>query len=97
MKWCRGKAAAIASCQGDESCLYLAQIELMAAQYDARTAAEALTSAQERVSDLTWHLDDSHSRIAELEASCSEAAAAREAAEQRASDLEDQVFPFIHE
>lgn len=69
----------------------------MAAQYDARTAAEALTSAQERVSDLTWHLDDSHSRIAELEASCSEAAAAREAAEQRASDLEDQVFPFIHE
>lgn len=69
----------------------LVQIELMAAQYDARTAAEALTSAQERVSDLTWHLDDSHGRIAQLEASCTEATAAREAAEHRAAELEEQV------
>ncbi len=73
------------------------QIELMAAQYDARTAAEALTSAQEQVSDLSWHLEDSHSRLAELEASCSEASNAREAAEQRAAELEDQVplFPIL--
>ncbi|KAK9908371.1 hypothetical protein WJX75_006826 [Coccomyxa subellipsoidea] len=68
-----------------------AQIELMAAQYDARTAAEALTSAQERVSDLTWHLDDSHGRIAQLEASCTEATAAREAAEHRSAELEEQA------
>ena len=73
------------------------QIELMAAQYDARTAAEALTSAQEQVSDLTWHLEDSHGRLAELEASCAEATNAREAAEQRAAELEDQVslFPIL--
>lgn len=70
------------------------QIELMAAQYDARTAAEALTSAQEQVSDLTWHLEDSHGRLAELEASCSEAVIAQEAAEQRAAELEDHVALF---
>lgn len=72
-------------------CIAAAQIELMAAQFDARTAAEALAAAQEQVGDLTWHLEESHGRIAEREAHCKAAAAAQEAAEQRAADLEDQV------
>ncbi|BDA44583.1 hypothetical protein COCOBI_06-0590 [Coccomyxa sp. Obi] len=79
------------SVEDAENRLVDVQIELMAAQYDARTAAEALTSAQEQVSDLTWHLEDSHGRLAELEASCSEATIAREAVEQRVAELEDQV------
>jgi hypothetical protein len=36
------------------------QVELMAAQYDAHAAAEALAAAQERASDLEHHLQVGH-------------------------------------
>lgn len=63
-------------------------MELMSAQFDAEQAAEALAAANERVTDLTRHLDDSHDHILSLESRLAEADAA---SERRVTQMEDQV------
>ncbi len=75
-----------------------AQTELMAAQYDEHLASEALRSSQERINDLSFHLEDGENRVAEAEAAAahaqSQAAAADDAcaeAEARAASLGEQV------
>ena len=79
--------------------LHHAQTELMAAQYDAHLASEALRTSQERVSDLGFHMEDGEDRLAEMKAQLAhieEQAAAADAmraeAEARAADLAQQVL-----
>jgi hypothetical protein len=59
----------------------------MSAQFDAEQAAEALAAAEERGSDLTRALDDSHDHILSLEAQLAQAAATQ----QREAELQEQV------
>ena len=75
-----------------------AQTELMAAQYDAHLASEALRSSQEHLSDLGFDLEDGENRLAELRAHCGhleEQVAASDAvraeAEARCAELAEQV------
>ena len=70
----------------------------MAAQYDAHLASEALRSSQERVSDLSFHMEDGENRLAEAEAAAAHAQAqaaaaddARAEAKARAASLAQQV------
>lgn len=77
--------------------IYAVQTELMAAQYDAHLASEALRSSQERISDLSFHMEDGENRLAEAEAAAAHEQAQAAAADNARAEAEARAASLAHQ